>query len=766
MAHRPETARGGVTVALVATAILFAITVGASAYAAQLSRGDVVDRWTVTSVFEHDEFSRIRFRDDDGAETGVEITSGGIVGAQQRVVVQPAPGETPPAELIAAVTEWVQVSGGPEITPVRPDLNPLDAQICGTRVSSTPSARRTLLYALAVLWLSVLAVLIGLDTYRRARGAPTGRPADNDAAAHRAPSPADNGSPNGAARTNRSRLGSFAATLGVGVLTALGVGLVFPDFAVNQDTFRDLAAGYDCWAGRVCSCGASASRLHLWQGTLWARLIGATLGAGFGQAQLPAVLAVVQGIGGAVIFAATRRWSGRAGIAVALTIVWLAAGEATDAFSTAWNPSLTPTASALFATFAANATSRGRWTDAALAGVAAVLVLESHIVGIGLAGLWLIACAATARSLLTPLVVAVTMAALHGLLSPGTLLSNIAGLREESLIGPALAAVPLAAIVGLVLRRLKPGPAIGLGIVVAGFAALTLLGTTGLGLVGAYRYAAPVAGPAVVLLAMVAARLRGRTGTIVSVVAAVIALGAAASYRPVPLDENTLTLRRSARIAPALDALTDVDLLVGLHSSAPRPVAALAAMEPGHFHPEGADREATLLWGGPAPDAERWGWTVIELPTGAALLRAYDPWVRRTEALACESVDGPCVPPAGWRVPWEPSPRRSEGSVYRRNREQTATVFRFPIAARPPGDARSVTLFALDMCRPTIVAVEGAEAASLLPAPSVELRGTGRAGWLVVDVPDDCHGVAGTLPTWIEHEPGEHGLEAYANPDR
>lgn len=705
---------------------LSVLVVAASAEAGAPRRGEQIGAWTIVHVTEHPEFLRLRL--SRGAEvTEIEFTSRSVSGAEE-ARAQPAPQASPPPELLAEASAWMAARGAVQFTTIHPVVG-AESIACGRVMPGGRTVPPLWSVLLASAWLFVVALVLAVRLSGALAGA--GRAA------------------------YRETLVAAAVGLTTAAVSALATGQLGP----NTDTIRDLAIGLECRSGLQCLCGAHATHAGLWQGTLWPRFVG--LFASERLENLSVALLACDALAAAILFAFVRRWSGVA-LGIGAVALWASLSVASGELWIPWNPSLLPLTGVLFAVGAAWALRRPSFLAMCAAGAAAALLVESHAVALGIVGAWLALAASRARWLPLAAACAATGAALHWLLSPGSVLSNVATLtgawsdlgHPPWLVVLCLVALGLTALVRSVLAsRLRARGATEAALaalrVELGAWCLAVVPTVAGGVVAtayswwlAPRYLLPASGVLVVALTRSATRLpgRGRAAAAVALVVvsgALLATGARAGWA-----DRALALRVVDEISEALDALPpSMDAFEDVHSKDPRLVSAIAAArnhardQPTRTQPA---LRLTLDWDFRTEDSGGGSERLVRSELREAR-------VDRSRGLVCASDGVRCTPVTELRRALPMAPIRSTGTLLDSAPPGLAARFRFPVSPSPA--PTRLTLFERRDCVFGFGAAEGFEPGELSES-SLTIPATTGEAWIVVEVPGGC--VPEALPTWVE----------------
>ncbi len=744
----------------ISLAVGLAPRVGAAEPGAVEVGDELLPDWTVSDVLTHPEFQRMTVTGPGGASHALEVTLGSIAGDDDAVfLVQPAPGHSPPPELIEALRGRLESGAAPVLFEAPPDYGVRFAEVRAPPLfwASNDARIMGVSYYQLVTWVSVLWLLLA---------APLGASAVARSVLQvwrRSPRPRRN-----------------LAICAVAAVAFLGLfRWLTPEIAVDWDTFRDIRIGWECVHGLECRAGPGTAQALMAQGTLWPRFLAGLFGAGYTLADLPHVLVTLDGIAAGLLFAWCWHRSGGALPALAITLVWVALVIVTESLRLPWNPSIVPLTGVAFAIASTAAMDNRSVSSAMVAGAAMAMLIESHIVAAALAFPWAISVVMTSHQPARTLAAATaTTWALHWILSPLAATREIVAIVEHGLTWPLVEAVVLGLAAGAYARRWSPGPATGLALILASEAVVVIGAMAVLGFFMAPRYLGPLVGIGAAALAEAVTvwRRQRPASKHLNIIAAAVILAAIPGLRRNVVEPWQLTLRGVEPLMEVLDRVGGgADLLLGTHSLTPR---LLAAMEGAlHFPSRPAtppDNAVTILFGeGTAPDVPS-DWEAVSYGSRHALVHAYEPWVRRRDAVVCGATadsEPSCLPVETLRLRDQQrlrylSPAITLGTIIRGTAEgYDPERFEFPVRAGRRGESRVIAMFVPDGywvdCDPQIVAVTGVDYVGELPAKRIELLGGRAEGRLVVTISDECRSFDSQLPTWAEFEPGDPWIEPY-----
>ena len=293
--------------------------------------------WRLERVEQHAEYLRLWFTGPSG-RTGVEVNvhAGGDVPDATSILVQPAPGESPPAEVLAAVREAYRDRDPEELS--------LSVRQTEAYSEHLPKSAVRRLASVVAGFCVLFAVALFFRSRKRQRKQVRGWP-----------------------------LAILATAGGIVALVFLGQ----PVF-LTLDIARDLAMARDCVELDHCLSGPTTSFGSLRQATLWSRFLGfAWFDLNLGGEGSRLLLLFLEGLGVGLVALAGRSTfgAGRGGIAVviylAVLIVVLHPGEFSN-----------HNAVAVFAPLLAFVSIRffqdGEASHAGLVGCVLALCVESH----------------------------------------------------------------------------------------------------------------------------------------------------------------------------------------------------------------------------------------------------------------------------------------------------------------------------------------------------------------------------------------------------
>ena len=684
-----------------------------------------VPGWVLREVRTHPEFARFFFVSEDGQVAGVEATA--EQGQPGGFEVQAAPDhDAPPAELVVAVRRAIDTAlGGDRVAP-------------SARAERAPEYPR-LWYALIGC---VLLAMVLVGTIRQ-------------------------GWPEYRSQPGRGRLAVGEIAAAVVAFSAL---LWFaPDPLLIHDVIRDFMLARDCQDGYGCLVGAPMSAGGLSQGALWSRLLGMSFDLLGSVQRVYCFWLGVHALGAALLFSLSWRVTQSWRTAAMVAGLWIGF-LLRSAPMTLWNPTLSPTAAALFAVWAYRAMTSGRVRDVGLAAVGLVMLSEGHMLAFAVLPLWCGGLVARAQHPAKAVVVTITVAlGAAWLASPSALTQNLLVVAKMGAILPGATFLLCCCAVGWWLRRRAPAAeqvALLVGVLYVGAVCAAsavvwrFVGSNWQPSLITVRYLTPGVGLLALGLAMPVKRLLHARRTSVRFTVATLLVSGLLWTLPGPREPDT-DWRNLEVVSSTLRGYGDYDSLAwslhGLNAWLYLRVVGFQGRVSPHESEDPAEAVMMIHGTGDPPDPHV-GWEAIPLDGEFLLLRTYSPVVKRSGATvvyerngetgSAQLVRGPVLwtgANSGGRARWR------DGRLPTVPDQVGVRRFSFPVGVRDNDLRIHVLNSNEDGCRVQVARVDDVPHNGPLPSASIVLRAGDETGRLEIEFEGpDCHLQNYTFPSWLE----------------